>query len=154
MTYKEHEEYMKKALRQAMLAFEEGEIPVGCVIVENGEIVAEAHNMCEQGNNPLRHAECEAITRACEKLKQKRLSDCSIYVTLEPCAMCTGAIINAGIGKIFFGARDEAVGACGGKLSLFAEKFGSCRYMLGGILQDECRLLIEKFFEQLRLQKE
>lgn len=150
MTYKDHELYMKKALHQAMLAFDAGEIPVGCVIVKNGEIISEAHNRCECAKNPLGHAECEAIRLACKKLNEKRLGECDLYVTLEPCAMCTGAIINAGVRSVFFGARDNELGACGGRLSLFDEGFGSCGYMLGGILEKECGKLIEEFFIRLR----
>ncbi len=146
----DHEKYMREALSLAEAARAEGEVPVGCVIVSDGEIVARGRNRREQKQSALGHAELEAISEACEKLGSWRLENCSLYVTLEPCSMCAGAIINARIGKVFFGARDRAAGACGGVLNIFEENFGHRPQLVGGILEKECSELLSGFFRSLR----
>ena len=118
----EHENYMREALLLAREAAAEGEVPVGCVIVKDGEIIGRGRNRREEKQRTSSHAEMEAIAQANEALKSWRLDDCALYVTLEPCPMCAGAIINARIPRVFYGARDEAMGACGGVLNLFMER--------------------------------
>ncbi|MBQ4370013.1 MAG: nucleoside deaminase [Oscillospiraceae bacterium] len=146
----DHEEYMREALSLAEESRAEGEVPVGCVIVRGGEIIARGRNRREQKQSALSHAETEAISEACARLGSWRLEDCSLYVTLEPCSMCAGAIINARIGKVFFGARDRAAGACGGVLNIFEENFGHKPQLVGGILEKECSALLSSFFRSLR----
>ena len=114
----EHENYMREALLLAREAAAEGEVPVGCVIVKDGEIIGRGRNRREEKQRTSSHAEMEAIAQANEALKSWRLDGCALYVTLEPCPMCAGAIINARIPRVFYGARDEAMGACGGVLNL------------------------------------
>jgi len=146
----DREDYMREALALAETSRAEGEVPVGCVIVYNGEIIARGRNRREQNQSALGHAELEAISEACARLGSWRLEDCSLYVTLEPCSMCAGAIINARIGKVFFGARDRAAGACGGVLNIFEENFGHKPQLVGGILEKECSELLSSFFRSLR----
>ena len=141
---------MKLALEQAQKAFELGEIPIGAVITKDGEIIASAHNRRETGKNALFHAETEAIYKACEKLGGWRLWECTLYVTLEPCPMCAGAIVNARIPKVYFGAYDKKNGACCSKLNIFNMENNFRPEFEGGILEDECGGLIKKFFIELR----
>lgn len=145
-----HEMYMRQALAQAEEARKAGEVPVGCVIVRNGEIIARGRNRREEKQSTLSHAETEAIAQANEVLGSWRLEDCTLYVTLEPCPMCAGAIINARIPKVYYGARDSAMGACGGVLNLFMENFPHHPALVGGILADDCRKILEEFFRDLR----
>ena len=112
----EHEAYMREALRLAREAAAEGEVPVGCVVVKDGEIIGSGRNRREELQRTSSHAEMEAIAQANEALKSWRLDGCTLYVTLEPCPMCAGAIVNARIPRVYYGARDEAMGACGGVL--------------------------------------
>ena len=146
----EHEDYMALALRLAEEAMAEGEVPVGCVIVRAGAIVGEGRNRREEKGSALSHAEMEAIAEANRRLGSWRLEDCALYVTLEPCPMCAGAILNARIPRVYYGARDEAFGACGGVLNLFMENFPHTPALVGGILAEECRAVLEKFFRSLR----
>ncbi len=146
----EHEDYMKVALSLAEKAVEMGDVPVGCVIVRAGEIIGSGFNRREAGGGATAHAEIEAINAACRALGSWRLSDCSLYVTLEPCPMCAGAIINARVGKVFYGAKDEKAGACGSVLNLFEERFNHKPQLVGGILKDECSALLTAFFTGLR----
>ena len=141
---------MRQALAQAEEARRAGEVPVGCVIVRNGEIIARGRNRREEKQSTLSHAETEAITQANEVLGSWRLEDCTLYVTLEPCPMCAGAIINARIPKVYYGARDSAMGACGGVINLFMEDFPNRPALVGGILADDCRKILEEFFRDLR----
>ncbi len=146
----EHEDYMRQALALAREAAEHGEVPVGCVIVRGGEIVGRGRNRREEKQSTHAHAEMEAIAEANERLGSWRLDDCALYVTLEPCPMCAGAILNARIPRVYYGARDAAMGACGGVLNLFMEGFPNTPALVGGILERECREALEEFFRKLR----
>ena len=145
-----HEIFMRKALLLAQEAADAGEVPVGCVIVRGGEIIGRGRNRREEKQSTLSHAEIEAILEANRALGTWRLEDCTLYVTLEPCPMCAGAIINARIPKVIYGARDSAMGACGGVLNLFMEDFPHHPALIGGILQKECAGVLEDFFRDLR----
>ena len=146
----DHEDYMRQALALAREAAEHGEVPVGCVIVRGGEIVGCGRNRREEKQFTHFHAEMEAIAQANERLHSWRLDDCTLYVTLEPCPMCAGAIINARIPRVYYGARDSVMGACGGVLNLFMERFPNTPALVGGVLENECRQVLEEFFRKLR----
>ena len=146
----EREDYMREALALAREAAEAGEVPVGCVIVRKGEIVGRGRNRREEKQAVFSHAEMEAMAQATARLGSWRLDDCELYVTLEPCAMCAGAILNARIPRLFYGARDPAFGACGGVLNLFMEDFPHRPALVGGILGEECRAVLADFFAGLR----
>ena len=145
-----HEAYMRQALRLAEEAARAGEVPVGCVIVREGVVVARGRNRREEKHSALSHAETEAIARANAALGSWRLEDCALYVTLEPCPMCAGAILNARIPRVYYGARDSAMGACGGVLNLFMEDFPHRPALVGGVLEEECRRVLSDFFQLLR----
>lgn len=145
-----HEEYMALALTLAEEAAAAGEVPVGCVIVKDGAIVGRGRNRREEKQAVCSHAEMEAMAQANATLGSWRLEDCDLYVTLEPCPMCAGAIINARVARVFYGARDEAMGAGGGVLNLFMEDFPHKPQLVGGILGEECRRVLQRFFETLR----
>lgn len=145
-----HEAYMRQALRLAEEAARAGEVPVGCVIVREGVVVARGRNRREEKHSALSHAETEAIARANVALGSWRLEDCALYVTLEPCPMCAGAILNARIPRVYYGARDSAMGACGGVLNLFMEDFPHRPALVGGVLEEECRRVLSDFFQLLR----
>ena len=145
-----HEEYMREALALAREAAARGEVPVGCVIVRGSEIVGRGCNRREERRSTASHAEMEAIADANARLGTWRLDDCALYVTLEPCPMCAGAILNARIPKVYYGARDEAMGACGGVVNLFMERFANTPALVGGVLADECRAVLSEFFKELR----
>ncbi|MEG0779960.1 MAG: nucleoside deaminase [Oscillospiraceae bacterium] len=142
--------WMAEALTLAREAAAAGEIPVGCVIVRRGEIVGRGRNFREEKQSALSHAEIEAIAQANAALHSWRLEDCALYVTLEPCPMCAGAILNARIPKVFYGARDTAMGACGGVCNLFMEDFPNRPALVGGILAEDCRAVLTAFFRELR----
>ena len=146
----EHEFYMQQALELAREAAEAGEVPVGCVIVRDGQVVGRGRNRREEKQQVYSHAEMEAIAQANARLGTWRLDDCTLYVTLEPCPMCAGAIINARIPRVYYGARDREMGACGGVLNLFMERFPHRPALVGGILAQECRDVLSDFFKQLR----
>ena len=146
----EHEDYMREALMLAREAAAMGEVPVGCVIVRSGEIIGRGRNRREELQRTSSHAEMEAIRQANEALGSWRLDGCTLYVTLEPCPMCAGAIVNARIPCVYYGARDETMGACGGVLNLFMERFPSRPALVGGILAEECRAVLADFFRTLR----
>lgn len=146
----DHEEYMKKALALAREAAAAGEVPVGCVIVRGGEVVGRGRNRREEKQSTASHAELEAIAEANAALGSWRLDDCALYVTLEPCPMCAGAILNARIPRVYYGARDRAMGACGGVVNLYMESFANTPALVGGILADDCRAVLEDFFRTLR----
>jgi tRNA(adenine34) deaminase len=146
----DHELYMQKALELAREAALEGEVPVGCVIVRNGEIVATGRNRRETAKTALGHAEIEAIGAACEKLGGWRLWDCTLYVTLEPCPMCAGAIVNARIPTVVFGASDDKCGACGSVCDLFSMDFNHHPQVVKGVCQKEAAALLTDFFKDLR----
>lgn len=143
---------MKKALELAQIAYESGEVPVGAIVVKNatGEIVGEGYNLRESSKNALAHAEIAAIDSACRKLGGWRLPDCSIYVTLEPCPMCCGAIINARIDNVIFGAYDRKSGSAASVLKMFDLPYNWKPTVTGGILEPECAELLSRFFAQLR----
>ena len=142
---------MRLALGLAIQSAETGDIPVGCVIVNaDGEVIGRGQNTREQTRSALGHAELAAIDEACRTAGDWRLSGCTIYVTLEPCPMCTGAIINARIPVVVFGAREENLGSCGSVIDLFSENFGHHPAVYSGVLEEECRSLMREFFEKLR----
>ena len=132
------EQFMREALLLAKQAYEEGEVPVGCVVVQGDQIVGRGRNRREKNRNALAHAEIEAIHEACAALGGWRLWDCTLYVTLEPCPMCSGAIINARIPRVVFGARDEKCGACGSVCDLTQMAFNHHPVVEGGLLEDDC----------------
>ena len=150
----EQERYMEQALSLAREAAAAGEVPVGCVIVRNGEIVGRGRNRREEKHSTASHAEMEAIARANETLGTWRLEDCELYVTLEPCPMCAGAILNARIPRVWYGARDAYMGACGGVTNLFMEAFPHPPALVGGILAQPCREVLSDFFARLRGERE
>ena len=145
---------MQRALRCARSAAEKGEVPVGAVIVKDGKVIATGRNKREEKQNALLHAETVAIDRACRKLDSWRLEDCEIYVTLEPCPMCAGAIINARIKKVYFGAYDKKMGALGSVTDLSAFNFNHLFSAEGGIMQEQCSALLTDFFKHLRNKNE
>ena len=134
--------FMRQALALAREAAAAGEVPVGCVIVRGGEIVGRGRNRREEKRSAASHAEMEAIAQANEILGSWRLDGCELYVTLEPCPMCAGAILNARIARVWYGARDAAFGACGGVTNLFMEDFPNRPALVGGILGEECRQVL------------
>lgn len=149
-----HNKFMKEAIGQAKKAKAIGETPVGAVIVHEGKIIARAYNRRETKKNALMHAEILAINKACKKLGGWRLPHCELYVTLEPCPMCSGAIINARIDKVFFGAYDKKSGCAESVINLFEKGlFNHNVEVVGGVLQDECSKLLSSFFKELRTQK-
>lgn len=141
---------MYEALNLAHEAYAEGEVPVGAVIVKDGRIIATGRNMREKKQNALSHAEIEAINNACKELGSWRLDDCEMYVTLEPCPMCTGAIINARIKTLIFGAYDSRAGSIDSVINLCDYPYNHKPEIYGGICEDECLSIIKKFFENLR----
>lgn len=147
--------YMRKALELAKLAENQGEVPIGAVIVKKStdEIVGRGFNRREYGKSPLTHAEIVAIDEASRNLRGWRLCDCEIYVTLEPCSMCAGAIINSRIERVIYGAYDEKVGACGSAINLLELKNNFNPECRGGVLEAECRVILSDFFSRLRAEK-
>ena len=145
-------EFMDAALELARQAAADGEVPVGCVIVRDGAIVGRGRNRREKARNALSHAEIEAINDACTHLGGWRLWDCTLYVTLEPCAMCAGAIINARIPRVVFGASDEKYGACGSVCDLTAMEFNHHPVVEGGVRREEAAALMQEFFQNLRVE--
>ena len=148
----ENKEYfMKEALKEAKKAYNKLEVPVGVVIVKDNKIIARAYNQKEMKNSPIKHAEIIAIEKACKKLNNWRLNDCEMYVTLEPCPMCTGAIINSRIKKVYIGAVQEKTGACGSKVNLLDEYKTETKIDVEfGILKEESLNLVQNFFKELR----
>ena len=151
---KEQEKFMKEALKEAKKAFEKGEIPVGAVIVKDNKIIARAHNLKESKTNAVSHAEILAIQKASKKLNSWRLLDCKMYVTLEPCSMCAGALINARIKKLYIGTEDEKTGACGSKLNLLEDyEFNHKVEVEKYILKESSEKILKDFFKELRERK-
>ena len=144
--------FMDEALVLAKEAFDDGEVPVGCVIVKDGEIVGRGRNRREVGKSALAHAEIEAISEACHALGGWRLWQCTLYVTLEPCPMCAGAIINARIPRGVYGASDKKCGATGSVCSLFSMEFNHHPTVESGIREAECAALLTEFFQKLRVE--
>ena len=145
-----HEYYMAEALALARESIGAGDVPVGCVIVKDGEIIGRGRNRREADGDATAHAEVEAIRDACARLGSWRLSDCALYVTLEPCPMCAGAIINARVGEVRYGAREEKSGCCGSVLNLFEERFNHRPRIYQGPLSKACGAVLEEFFDRLR----
>lgn len=145
-----HETFMARALELAREAAQRGDVPVGCVIVKDGKIIGQGRNMREEKQSALLHAEIAAIDGACKALGSRRLEGCDMYVTLEPCPMCAGAILNSRISRVFYGAGDENMGACGGVINIFEEAFGFKPKLYRGILEKECSSILTDFFEKLR----
>ena len=146
----EQEKFMKAALRLAKKSAEEGEVPVGCVIVCDGKIVGRGRNRRETKKTALSHAEIEAIGKACKKLGGWRLHRCDLYVTLEPCPMCAGAIITARIKRVYYGADDPKAGSCGSLINLFDVAYNHKPEIVRGVLQEECSGTLTEFFRELR----
>ena len=144
--------FMEEALKLAREAFDEGEVPVGCVIVRGDQIVGSGKNRRETDKSALAHAEMEAIRQACETLGGWRLWDCTLYVTLEPCPMCAGAIVNARIPRVVYGASDAKFGACGSVCDLFSMAFNHHPQVESGICQAEAAALLQDFFQNLRVE--
>ena len=144
--------FMDAAIELAREAAAEGEVPVGCVIVRNGQIVGRGRNRRERGKTALGHGEIEAIGEACRNLGGWRLWECTLYVTLEPCPMCAGAIINARIPRVVYGASDAKCGACGSVCNLFSMEFNHHPAVEKGIREAECSALLTEFFQNLRLE--
>ena len=147
----EREEYMALALALAKEAAEAGEVPVGCVIADGeGRVIGRGRNRREESGDATAHAEVEAIRQACAAIGNWRLEKCSIYVTLEPCPMCTGAIINSRIPTVVFGAREALSGSCGSVIDLFSENYGHRPAVFGGVLAEDCAALLRGFFRGKR----
>lgn len=142
--------YMQEALKLAGKSAEMSEVPVGAVVVMNGKIIATGQNRREAGKNALYHAEIEAIDNACKFLGGWRLWQCELFVTLEPCPMCAGAIINSRIKRLVFGAYDKKAGSCGSVVNLFDLPYNHKPEVLGGVLQEECSNILSDFFKKLR----
>lgn len=146
----EDEFFMNEAIKCAKKAAAIGEAPIGAVIVKNGEIISRAYNRREKDKNALKHAEISAIDKACKKLGGWRLIGCTVYVTLEPCPMCAGAIINSRINRVVFGAYDKKAGSLGSVINLFELPYNHKPEQCGGILEDKCSALLSDFFATLR----
>lgn len=146
-------ELMREALREAELAAALGEVPVGAVVARNGEIVARAHNLRESGKNATYHAELLAIDAACRALGGWRLWQCELFVTLEPCPMCSGAIINSRLRRVVYGAKDPKAGCCGSLTDLFALPFNHHPVVEQGLLEEESAALLRQFFARLRAKR-
>jgi tRNA(adenine34) deaminase len=147
------EKFMLEAIKRAKVAARYGEVPIGCVIVKDGEVIASGRNMREKKNNALLHAEIVAIDKACKKLGRWRLHDCTLYVTLEPCAMCTGALINSRMQRVVFGAFDAKAGSLGSVIDLNVLPYNHKFECIGGILEEKCATLLSDFFKKLRERK-
>ena len=146
----DNEYFMQEALKLAQQSADNGEVPVGAVVVCDGEIVGRGQNRREYGRNSLAHAELEAINEACKTLGGWRLWKCDMYVTLEPCPMCTGAIINSRIKKIVFGAYDKKAGSCASVINLFDLPYNHKPEVVAGCMEEECAKILKDFFRELR----
>ena len=148
---KDHEKWMKLAFREAEKAYEQNEVPVGAVVIQNGQIIGRGYNQCESLNDPTAHAEIIAITSAANTIKDWRLIDCSLYVTKEPCPMCAGAIVHCRLQRVVFGASDPKGGAAGGAMNLlqFPTLNHQCE-ITPGIMEADCGTLLQDFFQKKR----
>ena len=150
----EKEDYMKIALKEAEKAYNELEVPVGAIIVKDGKIIARAYNEKEKKHDTTKHAEILAIQKASKKLKSWRLNDCDMYVTLEPCSMCAGALIQSRIRKVYIGTMDEKTGSCGSVLNLLEDyKFNHKVEVEYNVCKEECEKILKDFFKNLRKSK-
>jgi len=146
------EKFMKEALKQAMKAYQLGEVPIGCVLVQDGRIIARGYNRRNTDKNTLAHAEITAINRASKKTGDWRLEDCALYVTLEPCQMCAGAIIQARIPEVYIGCMNPKAGCAGSILNILEmPEFNHQSYVRRGVLEEECSAMLKKFFKELRV---
>ena len=146
-----HDHFIRQALKEAERAFEAGEVPVGAVVVQEGKVIGRGHNQRESLNDPTAHAEVLAITSAANHLGDWRLEGCTLYVTKEPCPMCAGAIVNSRLKGLVFGAWDEQAGCCGSLYQLCRDpRFNHQVEVAGGILEEECRSLLQEFFRTRR----
>ena len=146
--------FMKSALKEAEKSYDKEEIPVGAVIVKDGKIIARGHNLKETKNDTTNHAEIIAIRKASKKLKSWRVTACTMYVTLEPCTMCAGALIQARLDKVVIGTMDEKTGACGSVLNVLEDyKFNHKVEIEKGVMEKECKEILQKFFKELRDKK-
>ena len=146
--------FMKESLKEAQKSYKKEEIPVGAIIVKDGKIIARGHNLKETKTDPTKHAEIIAIQKACKKLQTWRLTGCTMYVTLEPCSMCAGSLIQSRLDKVVIGTMDEKTGACGSVLNLLADyKFNHIVQIETGIMQEECKTILQQFFKELRAKK-
>ena len=146
----EKEKYMKLAIKEAKKAKNKKEVPIGAIIVKNGEVIARGHNLRESKQNSLKHAEIVAIDRACKRLANFRLEDCELYVTVEPCLMCSGAIVQSRIKKVYFGTRDEKYGAVTSVVKAFEIKSNHKVEFEEGVCKEECEKLMKDFFKEIR----
>ena len=146
----DHEAYMSQSLELAREAAAGGDVPVGCVIVRDGEVIGRGRNRREEAGDATAHAEVEAIRDACARLGSWRLHRCVLYVTLEPCPMCAGAIVNARVEEVRYGVKDEKAGCCGSVLNLFEERFNHRPRIYQGPLERECEAVLQEFFQKLR----
>lgn len=154
MVYKDDSYFMLCALKQAKKAYSLGEVPVGAVVVKDGKIIARGYNLREKSNDPTAHAELIAMKKAAKKLNSWRLSGCTLFVTLEPCPMCSGVIINSRIDKVVFGAYDEKAGCCTTLYHLCNdERFNHRAEVLGGVEQEKCASILTEFFKEKRNKK-
>lgn len=145
---------MRLALEEAEKAFDADEVPVGAVIVRGGAVIASAHNSREIDRDATRHAEINAISEACRRLGGWRLPGCEMYVTLEPCPMCAGALVNARVERVYYGASDQKAGACGSVMNIADNEMLNHRVeIFGGILEEECSGILKKFFKNKRIKK-
>ncbi len=154
MSVKDHERYMGMALDLAREAMADGDVPVGCVVVKDGEVIGRGRNRREERGDATAHAEIEAIRDACAHMGSWRLHGCTLYVTLEPCPMCAGGIVNARVDTVRYGARDEKAGCCGSVLDLFQERFNHHPRVYRGPLGGECEEIVRECFETLRARPE
>ncbi len=146
-------DYMNEAYKEAKKAYNEDEVPVGCVIVKDHKVIARAHNLKEKNNDAMGHAEILCIKKASKKLNDWYLKDCEVYVTLEPCVMCVGALISARVKKVYFGARDLKAGALGGLFNLLEQKGLNHYFEYEYIHRDECGLILKDYFKEKRISK-
>ena len=148
------EKFMKEALKEAKKAYEKLEVPIGAVIVKDNKIIARGHNLKEKKQSTIKHAEIITIEKACKRQGNWRLNDCEMYVTLEPCPMCAGAILNSRIKKVYIGTLDERMGACGSRINILQNsEFDTSCEVESGIKEKECKELLQKFFKALRKNK-
>jgi len=148
------EKFMREALKEAQKAYELDEVPIGAVIVKDGQIIARGHNLREREQNPILHAEIVAICRAAQKVKSWRLTGCEIYVTIEPCPMCAGALIQSRLDRVIFGARDPKAGCTGSLYNLVQDsRFNHRLEVVEGVLEEDCRQIIKDFFRMKRQKK-
>ena len=153
----EHERYMKLALKEAQKAFDKDEVPIGAVIVKDGRVIARAYNKREEKNMATAHAEILVLEKACKKLNSWRLSNCDMYVTVEPCPMCAGALLNARINYLYFGTEDKKSGAVISNLNSLDLDKTFCNHKVhyeGGVLEKECKSIVQNFFKKLRTRKD